>query len=297
MSGGWGASPWGSAPWGGSAPSGLVLVSAVSVAENVVRVGFNRRVYFSALLDVPDASNADAWAVTPVSGTVGYDGLAARGVAVAHVDPASVPGTMDGSVLDLTLDRPMSPYPAAYAVANALPIYSDDLTHQLPPGQQGTTPALFRVLNVPDPTSSITSRDLANPQTFAQAQGSTIAQPQVTALGSFGYDGSGSYALDSKDAGLRKRLTRRTFTKKNGFVHLPGYGVGITDYGKQLAKASTRAQLAAECEAQYAQEPEIAQVRVLTRLDPKNPSLLRLSVYLKKKSGQTARYAMVYPVQ
>lgn len=278
--------------------SALAVVSVMAVAENVIQVTFNEPIHYTGLLDPQDASVASLYVVTPVAGTVGYDGQPARAVSVLTATQGGQPGEIDPNVILLTLDRPMTPYPAQYVVSSTGLIWAANLTDLIEAITLGTTPALFRVLNPPDPSAAAPGRDLANPQTLQASIDSTIAQPLVAPLGSFGYDGTGDYAIDQKDDGLRKRLMRRLFTKKGGFLHLgDAYGVGITTYGKQLARASTRAQLAADCESQFAREPEVAQVRVLTRLDPQNAAMVRLDVYIKKKSGQTAKYTALFPIQ
>jgi hypothetical protein len=295
----WGLGPWGGGAWGGAVGSGLEVVNVQAPAENVIRVEFNLGLYFSGILDPGDASNPDVWQVTPDPGTVGYDGNPSRPVLVVTVaQPSPAPlGVAAGSVVDLTLDRPMTPFPGSYSVATLSSLFSSDLSQQLVAAQLGSTPALFRVLQPPDPTTLAPGRDLANPQTYANALGSNISQPQATFLGSFGYSDDGDYAMDSRDQGLRKRIFRRTFTRKNGFLHLPGYGIGVLQYSKQLGRASARQQLEADAQSQYAQEPEVAQCNVLSRLDPDNPNLVRLDTYLKKKNGQTAKYKTLIPTQ
>lgn len=288
----WGMGPWGGGPWGGAALATLSVLSVQAVSENVIRVFFSTPLYFSGILDPADASNAQLWDVEPVDGPVGYDGNPPRPVTAVVVSQPVLPNVQFGAALDLTLDRPMTPFPSQYSVATLGSVYSSDLTQQLVAVNLGMTPAIFRVLNPQDPTVVAPGRDLANPQTAGGALGSTIAQPQVAILGSFGYGADGDYAIDSKDTGLLKRLQRRLFTKKNGFLHLQDYGVDVMSYSKKLGRPSARQQLAADCEAQFSREPEVAQVNVLTYLDPLDNSLLRLAVYIKKKNGQTAKYGM-----
>jgi len=289
----WGLGPWGGGGWGGPVSGGMLLALSVEArSENVLRVTFNMPVYFSGVLDPLDASNPDIWQASPVAGTVGYDGVAARSVMVVTVEaPADLVNVPVGSVLDLTLDRPMTPYPAAYQLATLSAIASADQSQQMAATSIGQTPALFRVLNPPDPTAAAPGRDLANPQTLSGAIESAIVQPQVAPLGSFGVSGDGDYAFDSRDTGLRKRLNRRFFTRKGGFLHLgQDFGVGVLQRVKRLGRASERQQLAADCEVQFAQEPEVAQVQVLSRLDPLRPNFVKMSVFIKKKNGRTAKF-------
>ena len=294
---GWGGGAWGGSAWGGSLGGSLSALLVEAVSENVLRVTFNAPVYYSGILDPGDASDPDLWQVTPVDGTVGYDDVAARGVMVVTVTRPVLVNDAFGAVLDLTLDRPMTPWPAQYDVATAGTLFSADKSVTIPPAQAGTAPALFRELARPDPTGIAPGRDFSNPQTLAAAVDSTAAQPQVQVLGSFGYSSDGDYAIDSRDLGLLKRLQRRLFTKKNGFLHLPGYGVGVFTYLKKLGRASARQQLAADCEAQFSLEPEVAQVQVLSYLDANFPNLVRLAVYIKKRDGRSVKYGMMIALQ
>jgi hypothetical protein len=293
VSGGWGSGAWGSSPWGG-AVVGLAAVSVVAVAENVLQVTFSSPVYLSGLGDPPDASQAALWSVQPVAGTVGYDGQPARAVSVVQVAVAALPG-LYGTMLNLTLDRSMSPYPAQYAVANAGNLYSADLSQLLAPGALGTAYGVLLELKPADVTAAAPARDMANPNTLSAAQASNISNPLVTPLGSFGYADTGDYANESGDTAYQMRIFRRLFTRKNGFKFLPGYGVGIPSYAKKLARPSRRAQMAADAEQQIKQEPETAQCTVTARLDPNRPALTRVGIYVVKKSGETKRYSVLVP--
>ena len=276
--------------------SPVTLVSVAAAAENALLVTFNEGIYFSQLLDTPDASLASLWSVTPVAGTVGYDGSAARPVSVTTVTAATLDGSGNPTSVTVTLDRPMTPYPAQY-VLTVSSVWSADLTQRLQNAVSSAFLAVYRQLDVPQVQVAAQGRDFANPQTLSGALGSTVSQPYQQLLGTLGYSDDHDYAIDKGDPGLLKRLTRRTFTKKNGFVFLPGYGAGITTYGKRLGKASVRDQLSAELEAQYAQEPEVAKVVITMAPDKARPELTRLGAFLQKKSGKTARYTTLIPAQ
>lgn len=290
---GWGGSGWGGSGWGGYSLGGgpLVVNGLVAVAENVLQVQFASPIYFSGLLDSPDGSNPAIWTISPVAGTTGYDGQPARLVSVASVALADA----TAQNVNLTTDRPMSPYPAQYVVT-VNGAYSADLTTQAR-GQTASTLAVYRVINSPQIEAPAPGRDFANPQTLRAAQASTIAQPAQTILGSLGYSGDGDYAIDQGDEGLRKRLTRRTFCRKNGFAFLPGYGVGARQRVKTLATTANREALAADCEAQYSQEPEVQRTVVSSHLDSQRPNLARLAVVIVKKDGRSVKYTSLVPVQ
>lgn len=295
---GWGNEPWGGGPWGDGLPTTLQVVSCFAVAENVFRLGFSQPVYYSGVLDGPDSSNPDLYQVTPNLNTIGYDGNVARPLMVLTVTEPMVGSAALGTFLDITVDRPMTPFPAQYTVS-ATGIFSADLSQALDPNfSSAPTIAIHMVLNPSDPTVAAPARDVANPQTLGMAQRSTIANVNLaTPLGTYGYAADGDYGNSNGDDSLRERLNRRLFCKKDGFVHLPGYGVGITTYGKKLARPSTRDQLTADCQAQFSQEPEVAAVNVLSRPDGLHPELLRLSTFIKKKNGQTATYTTAFRIQ
>lgn len=117
----WGFGTWGGSPWGGGPLGAIAVESVLAVRENVMRVTFNVPVYYSSILDPPDASRPEKFSVTPVAGTFGLDGTPARPVSVARVDLVGEDGEVviggGGRRLDLVLDRPMSPHAALYDVA------------------------------------------------------------------------------------------------------------------------------------------------------------------------------------
>lgn len=117
----WGSGVWGGSSFGGGPLSTIAVESVLAVRENVMRVTFNVPVYYSSILDPPDAARPEKYAVTAVPGTFGLDGTPARPVMVAHVDLIGDDGEIvtggSGRVLDLVLDRPMTPHPALYDVS------------------------------------------------------------------------------------------------------------------------------------------------------------------------------------
>jgi hypothetical protein len=290
---GWGNEPWGGGPWGDGLPTTMQVIGAFAQAENVFRVQFSQAVYYTGFLDAPDASKPQLYTATPVAGTVGYDGNPARALNVLTVTQPSVAGFPNGTFLDLTTDRPMTPFPAKYLVGVGT-VFSADLTQQLSASfSTAVVLAVYAALKPPDPSVSAPMRDVANPQTLAAARRSTAdTVGYATLLGTLQYAADGDYAGEQNDDSLRQRQYRRLFCKRGGFVHLPGYGVGVTTYLKRLASTSARDQLAADCQSQFAQEPEAASVRVSTRLDPQNNQLIRLSIFTKKKSGKSDQYTL-----
>jgi hypothetical protein len=116
----WGAGVWGGSSYGGGPLTAITVESVLAIRENVFRVTFNVPVYYSSILDPPDAARVEKYAVTAVAGTMGLDGTPVRPVSVAHVDLIGDDGEVvlggSGRRLDLVLDRPMTPHPALYDV-------------------------------------------------------------------------------------------------------------------------------------------------------------------------------------
>ena len=295
MTAGWGTGAWGSEPWG--SPTGLSLEAAVAVVENEVQLAFSEAVYFSGLLDPADASDPTKYTVTPVGGT-GLDGTAPRPVRVVSVAVVAVPGAPSGQYLALTLDRPMTPYPANYAVTVSPAVLTADMLTAIDPdGAALGFPAVFKQLVVPQQAAPLPARDLANPQTLAGALDPLPDPFNPANLGTLNVDDSGDYAFDSGLQSLKKRVFRRLMTVPGGFLHLgDAYGIGVTTYSKKLATAATRGRLAAQCEAQIAQEPEVAKVAVRVLPSATGNGLFRLVVLARlKATGQTVKFASDLP--
>jgi phage baseplate assembly protein W len=276
-SGGWGDSPW------GSGDDELRLLSALAVRENAVRLTFSAPPLFNGILDAHDASNPARYNFVPVPGTIGSDGLPAR--PVFAVSAAEVGG--GGAQIDVTLDRPMSPYPAVYiASVNGLVTSESELLLAI-----GATSTLFfgvhRFVPPPSTDTAIPSRDVANPQTRAALTGpEALSYTNDSVLGTIPVDSSGDYAFDAGLTNLKKRIYRRLITSKGRFGHLPEYGIGVPDQIKKLNSAAVRQQVVAEAEKQISQEPDVEQVRVTIVSDPASPSIVRFRIKVRAKFSQ-----------
>jgi hypothetical protein len=294
MSQGWAKGGWGSEPWG--SPDGatsLTLVAALAVAENAVQLQFSEPVYFSGLLDPPDAGNADNYDVQPVPGTTGLNGAAARPVSVVSVAVSPMPGSPTGTFLLVTLDRPMTPFPAQYEVTVS-GLYSADLNDQLAEVTLAF-PAVFKQVVTPKITSATPARDFSNPQSLSGALDPLPDPNNPLVLGSMPVDDSGDYAFDEGLAGYKKRIYRRVMTTPGGFVHLgQGYGVGIRAYGKKLGTPARRNDLAAAVEQQVSLEPETDKV-TCTVLNSSKPGFFGLAIAVKLRSGSFVKFYGEYP--
>lgn len=268
---GWGALPWGAGPWGAGGADALELLSALAIRENVIRLAFNVAPQFTRLLTPNDAANPKRFQVTAVPSPLGADGLPVRSVLPVLVELAKIPGSF-GSVLDITIDRPMSPFPARYLVAVNQLASADGAPLAIGQTSRGFI-AVYRELRAQSVAEPSPSRDIANPQTY-QAQLDPLPQAgDPLALGVIPIDASGDYAFDSGVTQLKKRVFRRLVTVKGRFPAIPDYGIGVPSYGKRLGTAAIRQQICEEAKKQLALEPDIAAVSVTAKSDAKEPSV------------------------
>jgi hypothetical protein len=276
--------------------SGLELLSVVAVRENVVQLAFNLEIYFSGLLDTEDASNPAKYSFTPDTSSMGWDGNPPKAIGVSSIalaQPADLGGDLPpdaayGSVIDVTLDRPMSPYPASYSVT-VVGIYDSELINELTEAV-GVFPGVYRRLQPNDSSVATPSRDFANPQTASDVEASALAVPLPPGtqanLGSFQVDDSGDYAWDAGLTGVKKRVLRRAISTVGAFLHLPStYGVGFLDQVKQLGTAHTQDALADSWEAQIQEEPEVVAAQVTAIADPNNPNLVQFVAQVQTNTG------------
>jgi len=268
---GWGSLPWGAGPWGAGGADALELLSALAIRENVIRLAFNVAPQFTRLLTPNDAANPKRFQVTAVPSPLGADDLPVRSVLPVLVELAKIPGSF-GSVLDITIDRPMSPFPARYLVAVNQLVSADGAPLAIGQTSRGFI-AVYRELRAQSVAEPSPSRDIANPQTY-QAQLDPLPQAgNPLALGVIPIDASGDYAFDSGVTQLKKRVFRRLVTVKGRFPAIPDYGIGVPSYGKRLGTAAIRQQICEEAKKQLALEPDIAAVSVTAKSDAKEPSV------------------------
>lgn len=295
--GGFGNGVWGDCPWGLCAYPPLDLKQALAVAENVIQLTFSRAIYWSLLLDAKDGSIPGKYIVTPVPGTVGLDGSPVRPVTVAGVSIDPLSGVGVATVIDVTLDRPMTPYPAEYAVVVS-DLWSRDLTQIINPAANGYyVPGSFKQIVPPTLNEIAPTRDFANPQTLSGALDPLPTPNNPLNLGVFSTDDTGDYAFDQGLASYKKRVLRRLFTIPNAFVFLPGYGVGLGAHGKKLARPALLQRLSSTAESQIALEPETERVDVRASADPNHPGLVRFYVNAVVKAvNKPVKLAVSVPV-
>lgn len=291
--GGWGEGAWGSDPWGGADDGSLQAIQAVASRENAVQVVFSVPVYFSGIFDVGDASKKAYYAVAADPNSRGLDGLPPRAVSVVSVAVVDAPGFAEGRILELTLDRPMSPSPSIYSVTvspNLRTAAGDPIDAGAPLQFTGCHKQLaVQQAGTPSPKAS---RDFANPQTLSEA---TAAGNASATLGTFATDDTGDYALDSGALGTKKRILRRIITVPGAFVHLgTTYGAGALTYGKRLATSAARQQLVSSVETQVRQEPDVRATKATLQRSLSTPGLFHLVLLARTTYGQDLK--VVVPV-
>jgi len=289
---GWG-SGYGTVPWG-FLPDDIFNVQKIyPIRENVIRILFSNPPNFTGVLDSKDASNPNNYRVYPVAGTVGYDGSPSRNVNVAGVEqPKFIPDS--SSMVDLLLDRPLSPFPARYNVIvgslfsyKFIPIDVCDKSREIL--------GLYRGLQPQIADQFTPTRDIANPNTLSAMTGLAVINEDQLGIIPIGSDGD--YAFDEGLTNLRKRIYRRLMTNPGAFIFMPTYGVGLPRYAKRLNLASTRTIIVATAQSQISQEPEIQRCVVQMTNDPAKPNLFYLNVIAKTAlSAQSVKFTFPFQV-
>jgi hypothetical protein len=257
----------------------------------VVQLFFTAELQFTGLNDFNDAGDPSHYVITPVAGTVGSDGLPARPVTAVLVESVEPGGSgIPGTILNLILDRPLSPYPAEYLV-----VVENLVTIDFIPLDPMNSNATFLGTQQPPPQltvdQALPTRDFAHPDTLEAQLDPLPSAGDPAVLGTFPVGSDGDYAADSGTPNLKKRIYRRITTTKNRFLHLGnGYGVGVQNFSKMLATAGVRQQIAADLQAQIAQEPDVKKVAVRMVFDPAFPELTRIVVLVRPTAGKPVRF-------
>jgi hypothetical protein len=290
--GGWGAGPWGWTPWGGGPfTDDLALVSALAVRENVVRLTFSAAPNFTGILDPHDASSRFRYVVTPVAGTSGMDGLPTRPVTPVSVAQAAVPGSQ-GTMLDVTVDRPFSPYASQYRVT-ANNLFLSDGTPLDPTQASAVFYGLQRERVPAQEQNAVRTRDIANPFNAAALSGNLLVNNLLTA-GTFSPDATGDLALDEGVITLKKWILRVCLCAVGGFPHIPKFGVGLVQAIKRLNTATARTRLATSAQQQIAAHPLVVKSAVV--FQTVKPGFVRMQVLARTKTGAGIKVEQVFQV-
>lgn len=280
--GAWGIGPWGLGPWGGAPSLSLLLLesTAFAIRENMVRLTFPAPLYVTGLGDELDALDVSHYRVEAVLGGTGLDGEPVREVRTISV---LQPESDNASVMDLYVDRPFSRWPCEYVV-DVRRIYLADGTYVPGPIRiQFPGTKLAYETNAPDLYKA--SSDIANP-TGLGALLDPLPDPSEMSLGSFAYDDNGDYAADTGLESLKKRVIRRAITARDGFLWLPGYGVGLRQYGKRINGIALREKIRTELEDRISQEPDVAGVAVSLRYSDDAPEAVWFVARVQTTTGR-----------
>ena len=294
----WGQVAWGLGAWGGPSALSLNLLAAIAVRENVVRLIFSQPIYFSGIFDQYDGSNPIKYSIAPVAESVDALGEPVRPVNVVAVErptSLSVPPVLPSEVgyfIDIVLDRTMSSYPALYEVT-CVQLRNTQMTNTIVTATVQFA-ATHRALQTPSLEVAAPVRDLANPQTGGALAGTGI--DELSSLASYIISADGDYAFDEGNTGRKKRVIRRIVTKRNGFAHLPGYGLGILGMAKKLARLDQVGKLATDARMQLEREPDVARAAVTADFGSV-PNLLRLHISIKPRSGRSQKFTVPIPTR
>jgi hypothetical protein len=286
-----GSGPWGSTPFGSGLLPTLQVLRVDAIRENVLRITFDRTVYYTGVLNPQDASSLSHYLVQADANSRDSVGLPPREVTPIRIEK---PVFGDSFFLDVVMDREFSSFPAVYLITLAGLRGKDGLPLQ--PDARFDFFAVYRNIVPRQPQFAFANRDFANPQVESALLGLPAANTNQNALlGTYRPDGIGDLARDEGEIGYKKRIFRRLTTRKGGFAHMPNYGVGIPDSIKQLASPGFRERLAADSEQQIKLEPETSSVSVMVQQSADNPGLFFYKVFAKMKLGQTVDLQFTIP--
>lgn len=254
--GGYGRDSFGAIRMGAGGP--LSVVRAVAVAGQVVRVVFNEEPVHVSAAGAADALNpANYWlevpagnATAPVPVGVDPDMVIGPTYAVGNGGSANERG------FDVAVDRQL-------VVGVTYKISVRNL-QSLAGGTLGTPfaatfPGVTKLQETLLPQRNQDLVDFANPP----------------AIGHWIFDASEDISPEAPDAGTRKRIWRRGFTKKNSYVHLPGYGSAIDHKG--VAGPAKMATFRADYQNQIQQEPDVAAASVTANIQASGVAIIQVS--------------------
>lgn len=278
---GWGALAWGA---GGDA---LQLVTAVAYRENAVRLQFSAPMKWSELQDLGDGSDPRHYTVDVVAGTVGNNGEPVRPVSVIAVVGYAGNRANGMTAVEVIVDRPLSPYPAQYTIAveGVVTVSNETLD---PNADEATFYGVHRATGPNLAGAASPQADFANPATRGMFAGSHVdPNAQAEILGTFVVDETGDYAIDSGATSYKKRVLRVCITVKGAFLHLPGWGAGVIENTKQLARPALLQQMATDAEDQIRQMPETVSVSVSFEAASGASGVYWMHVRAQSKTGET----------
>jgi len=258
-----------------------------------VRLRFSEPPYQDGVGGICDAFDADHYTVTATSGT-GRDGKFVR--SVLAIGAAVLPPPYLQYV-DVTVDRPFSPYPCLYLVSctglrgaiSGLPL--------TPGSTSASFHGLLRTIESQERGLALKNRDVASPQSASDTM-DPLPDPMSAVLGSYNLDSTGDYAFDEGLTGYRKRNLRRTYCRKGRFVFLPPtWGVGVVDELKRTNSAAKRESIRVDIEQQWAADPETKSCSVTTVLDSTAPQIVRYRIQAQLGDGRSLNLTLPFQLR
>lgn len=255
--GGFGRGLLGAGLMGAGGP--LTVIRAVAVAGQVVRVVFNEEPLHASAAGAMDALNPANYvfavpagnATAPVPVGVDPDLVIGPTYAVGNG------GSTDERGLDVSVDRQLVVGITYQVTVRNLQSAAGGA---LGSPSSASFPGVTKLQETLLPQRNQDLVDFANPPT----------------LGHWIFDSTEDIAPESPDDGTRKRVYRRGFTKKNSYVHLPGYGAALDHKG--VASPAKMATFAADYQAQIKQEPDVADASVQASIQPSGIAMIPVKV-------------------
>ena len=283
--------PWASGPWAGPTSALLRVVAAVASAENAVQVRFSQPPYVSGLFDAADALDPSHYAIAIVAGTRGADGNPTRSVAPVSVVVVDVD---QGDVLELTLDRSMTPFPSQYSIACS-GLYTLNLAHALDPNAAVASFAgVARALSTYNEVKKGRSQDLSGEPDLALLYGG-VPGGSLAPVAGIAVAPNGDYAGEDGDVAYKRRMHRILITQPGAYLHL-GDDFGAAASLKKTLRPGEVAQQLSRIETQVRRDPETDNASVRLEADPTAPGLVRTVLLARRKGGKRA-FKLTAPIR
>lgn len=253
-----GTSAWGISSWGG-APTAIHIDYAFASSTKTVRVYLTAAPQNATGLLDGDALNPMTWTVQRLDTLEFFTILAVR-----FID--------EPLVLELLVFEPLGDYRTTHEVKSTTLRAVNGIVITAPnsydfPGIKSSQDAVSAAKTA---ARRYAPRDIANPPfggTFESGGGTLVISA------------NGDYALEEGTALFKKLIVRRLTTPRNGFVHLPGYGVGLAV--KEPIPNSDLLALQKEIESQVLREPDAESAEVA--LTQSNGNVLLVQIRAKQR--------------
>ncbi len=266
----WGSGGWGSGGWGsGTSPattSPFRVLLATPINSNTVRVFLSREPRHRSPLSGKDSLNRLNWTISIVSGPGTIPVV--ETVENTQPRPTAVSGEPQAWSVDLRTDRRVLAATTYLTVAGSAITSAAEAPMAAPPFDRDDHPgiALPRPRRPQRPTAVRIGVDLFYDPFQAR----------------FILDAKGDIDVHGGLDALKKRIIRRLLSTPGGFIHLPGYGVGLRV--KELNRTTDLADLRLRVARQVRLEDEVARASAdVARLAP---GVILVSVKVRTRRGE-----------